>query len=64
MALFDFASFLVCPSYEQLDWCRKDDLYEIAQHFSLTVSKQLLKKELKALTCGQTPLATYSVNCG
>ena len=49
MAFFDLESFLVCPSYEQIDRCRKDDLYEIAQHFSLAVNKQLLKKELKAL---------------
>ncbi|KAL3065650.1 hypothetical protein OYC64_015747 [Pagothenia borchgrevinki] len=49
MAYFDLESFLVCPSYEQLDQCRKDYLFEIAQHFSFTVSKQMLKKDLKAL---------------
>ncbi|KAI9541104.1 hypothetical protein NQZ68_034209 [Dissostichus eleginoides] len=37
MAFFDLDSFLVCPSHEQLDRCRKDDLYEIAQHFSLAL---------------------------
>ncbi|KAK5890791.1 hypothetical protein CesoFtcFv8_014277 [Champsocephalus esox] len=48
MATFDLESFLVCPSHEQLVQCHRDDLYEISQHFSLAVNKQLLKKELSA----------------
>lgn len=49
MALFNLESFLTYPSHEQLDQCRKDDLFEIAQHFRLTVSTELLKKDLKAV---------------
>lgn len=49
MASFDLKSFLIRPSVKQLDQCRKEDLVEIAQHFSLTGVRQLLKADLKAV---------------
>ncbi|XP_071062169.1 apolipoprotein A-I-like [Pseudochaenichthys georgianus] len=41
MAPFDIEAFLVWPCYEQLDRCKKDDLMEIARHFSLVVSQTI-----------------------
>ncbi|XP_034097045.1 uncharacterized protein LOC117563027 [Gymnodraco acuticeps] len=49
MASFDIEAFLVWPCYEQLDRCKKDELIEIARHFSLVVNRQMVKKELRAL---------------
>ena len=47
--LLNLESFLISPSFEQLDQCRKEDLLEIDQHFSLTGARQLLKADLKAV---------------
>ncbi|XP_013889416.1 uncharacterized protein LOC106536648, partial [Austrofundulus limnaeus] len=49
MAQFDLKHFLECPSLDQLELCRKDDLSQIATHFSISCPKQLLKTELKNL---------------
>ena len=53
MAQFDLDSFLASPSLTLIDSYRKDDLVQIANHFSLTYPKQILKKELKALVVGK-----------
>lgn len=53
MSLFSLEVFLANPTIEQIDRCRKDDLILIANHFSITLSKQLLKRELKALIVGE-----------
>lgn len=41
------------PTWEQIDNCRKDELRIIADNFKISVSKQLLKKELKAQLVGK-----------
>lgn len=48
MATFDLGEFIKQPNLEALETCRKDDLFIIAQHFEICVSKTMLKKELKA----------------
>ncbi|XP_076608401.1 LOW QUALITY PROTEIN: uncharacterized protein LOC143333911 [Chaetodon auriga] len=52
-AMFDLESFLDTPTLEQLNSCGKDELAEIADHFSLTYSKSMLKRDLKALIIGK-----------
>ena len=47
--LFDLESFLVVPSLSQVDRCRKDDLAQIADYFGVSYSRQMLKRELKAI---------------
>lgn len=47
--MFDLNLFLATPSISQINSCRKDDLAKIADHFNISYSKQLLKRELKAL---------------
>lgn len=49
MAQFNIDQFLEQPSFEQLASCRKADLFEIASYFSISHSRQLLKKELRDL---------------
>lgn len=49
MAQFNIDQFLEQPSLEQLACCRKDDLAKIASCFSISYSKQLVKKELRDL---------------
>lgn len=49
MSWFDLNSFLASPSIKLVDSCRKNELAQIASHFGLTVPRQVLKKELKAL---------------
>lgn len=53
MSPFDIENFLANPSLRLIDSCRKDDLAKIADHFSITYTKQLLKRELKALVVGK-----------
>ena len=48
MATFDLNEFVSQPSIAVLETCRKDDLFLIARHFEIPVSKTLLKKDLKA----------------
>ncbi|XP_076863849.1 uncharacterized protein LOC143516142 [Brachyhypopomus gauderio] len=47
MAAFDIQAFLSCPSVECLDTCKKDQLLEIAEAVGLSLSRQLLKSEIK-----------------
>ena len=47
MSTFDIEGFLCDPSVEQIDRCKKKDLYAIAAHFEFSVSPSLLKAELK-----------------
>ena len=47
MSTFDLEGFLSDPSVEQIDRCRKKDLYAIAAHFEFAASPTLLKAELK-----------------
>ncbi len=53
MAEFNLGSFLANPSYNSLTSCRKDGLAQIADHFSLTHSKQILRRDLRALVLGK-----------
>lgn len=48
MADFDLDSFVSAPTVEQLDACRKDDLLKVAEHFSIPVNKQQLKRVIKS----------------
>lgn len=48
MATFDLNAFIKQPSLVELETCRKDDLFLLAQHFEISVSKTSLKKDLKA----------------
>ena len=50
---FDLQGFLENPSYESFRSCRKDDLVQIAAHFSLGHSRQILKKDLQGLVLGE-----------
>lgn len=43
--------FVEAPSVELLERCRKVDLYAIADHYAVLVSKHLGKEELKRLVC-------------
>jgi len=47
MITFDIIEFLCDPSVEQIDRCKKKDLYAIAAHFEFEGSPNLLKAELK-----------------
>ncbi len=49
MASFDLVQFIQASSLAQIDSCRKDDLLAITAHFSVSLAKQSLKKEIKAL---------------
>ena len=40
-------SFVVNPSLDQIDKCRKCDLVQIANHYNLDLLKPIVKKELK-----------------
>ncbi len=48
MAAFDLDDFIKQSSIEKLTNCRKDDLFVIAQHYEIFVSRKLLKKDAKA----------------
>lgn len=43
MATFNLQAFLSAPSLERLDGFRKNNLLEIASHFEISVSGQLVK---------------------
>lgn len=45
---FNLQSFLDNPSLEVIEKCRKDDLFLIATHFKIPITKQSLKKQIKA----------------
>lgn len=47
MATFDLDRFIDQPSVEGLDACRKNDLFLIAQHYEISVSKMQRKEEIK-----------------
>lgn len=53
MPTFDLECFIRGPTLDQIELCRKEDLFAIAAHFSFSFSKQLKKKELKALMVGK-----------
>lgn len=48
MATFDLNDFIKQPSAKTLDYCWKDDLFVIPQHYEISVPRALLKKDLKA----------------
>lgn len=48
MATFDLTKFIDQPSVEGLGACRKNDLFLIAQHYEISVSKTQRKAEIKA----------------
>ncbi|XP_039896814.1 uncharacterized protein LOC120739179 [Simochromis diagramma] len=45
--VFALSAFLSNPSWEELNVCRKHDLFAIAAHFELNVSRQMVKEDLK-----------------
>ncbi|XP_039894583.1 uncharacterized protein LOC120737796, partial [Simochromis diagramma] len=45
--VFTLSAFLSNPSWEELNVCRKHDLFAIAAHFELNVSRQMVKEDLK-----------------
>ncbi len=45
---FNLQSFIDNPSLEVIEKCRKDELLMIANHFQITISKQSLKRKIKA----------------
>lgn len=47
MATFDLNRFIDQPSVDGLDACRKNDLFLIAQHYEISVSKTQRKEEIK-----------------
>ncbi len=49
MEVFNLQYFVICPSVEQINLCRKQDLFQIADHFQISVSKQFLKQEIKRI---------------
>ena len=50
---FDLHGFLANPSYESFSSCRKDDLVQIAAHFNLGHSRQILERDLQGLVLGE-----------
>lgn len=46
--MFSLEEFVNSPSLEQLNLCRKQDLFAIADHFSLTVNRQNRKADIKS----------------
>ncbi len=49
MEVFNLQDCVSSPSVEQINLCRKQDLFQIADHFQIVVSKQSLKKEIKRI---------------
>ncbi len=49
MKVFNLQDFVICPSVEQINLCRKQDLFQIADHFQNVVNKQFLKEEIKQI---------------
>lgn len=49
MATFDLNAFVSLPDLSQLDKCKKTELYDIANHYEISVSTSLGKAELKAV---------------
>ncbi len=49
MEVFNLQDFVICPSVEQISLCKKQDLFQIADHFQIAVSKQFLKQEIKQI---------------
>ncbi|GAA6088267.1 hexokinase-2 isoform X1 [Tachysurus ichikawai] len=45
---FDLLTFMLCPSLEDFNRCRKDDLLLIADFFNLSVCQTASKKVVKA----------------
>ncbi len=51
MEVFNLHDFVICPSVEQISvsLCKKQNLFQIADHFQIAVSKQFLKQEIKRI---------------
>ena len=47
IAKFDFKDFVLCPTVEQFDRCRKDDLLLLADFFNVSVPRNENKLEIK-----------------
>lgn len=52
MTTFNWQAFVLNPSWEQIEKCRKDELVAIANHYQIAVGKQALKSEIKSLVVG------------
>jgi len=46
---FSMEYFVENPTLEQVDRCRQDDLFEIAVHYGIPVSRALLKQDVKSV---------------
>lgn len=65
MAVFNREEFLANPTLNQLDLCRKVDLYFVATHFSIPVSSTLVKREMKeAVVSGLVQKGILSLGAG
>ncbi len=53
MSAFNLHYFLANPSLIQINSCCKDELVQIANHFSLIFPKPILKRDFKALVLGK-----------
>ncbi|KAK7166228.1 hypothetical protein R3I93_006107 [Phoxinus phoxinus] len=66
MATFELNQFMDQPNVEVLETCRKNDLFLIAQHYEISISRTLRKAEVKAclvaslITKGVFPSETVS----
>ncbi len=49
MEVFNLQDFVICPSVEQINLCRKQDLFQIADHFQIAVSKKFLQQKIKRI---------------
>ena len=49
MAKFDFEDFVLCPTVEQFDRCRKDNLLLLADFFHVSVPRSTNKREIKTV---------------
>ncbi len=48
VGMFSLQNCIITPSLEQIDSCRKQDLFLIADHHQIGVSKQSLKRDIKS----------------
>ena len=44
---FDVEKFTSSPTVEELNWLRKSELLQLAQHYDLTVDNSLSKTQIK-----------------
>ena len=50
---FDLDQFVICPTFEQFERCRKDDLLTLADFFRISVPRSANKRDIKELLCAE-----------